>query len=181
MEEVDAAVVARARRGDRGAFAAVVRHYDAGLRALAYRLLGDRERMDDALQEAYVRAFRGLPRFRGGSSLGTWLYRIAYNACIDEPRQTADVVPLELVRERPDRRSGVAERAAASGDLAAALASLPPAERAAVILVDAQGFDYREAAAVLDVPPGTLASRLNRARGRLRQALAGDTKGAASP
>lgn len=181
MDDVDRAVVARARRGDQRAFAAIVGHYDAGLRALAYRLLGSRERMDDALQEAYVRAFRGLPRFRGDASLGTWLYRIAYNACLDEDRRTADVVPLEAVRERADRRSGPAERVAASGDLAAALAALAPDDRAAVLLVDAQGFDYRDAADVLGIPPGTVASRLNRARAHLRRALADDTKGAANP
>jgi RNA polymerase sigma-70 factor, ECF subfamily len=81
--EIGAALLDRARRGDQEAFAAVIRHYDPGLRTLAYRLLGDRDGMDDALQEAYVKAFRALPRFRGDSKLGTWLYRIAYNACLD--------------------------------------------------------------------------------------------------
>src|SRR3954447_22883970 len=98
--EIDRRVVDRARRGDDRAFAHIVRHYDDGLRALAYRLLGDRTRMDDALQEAYVHAYRALPRFRGDSSLGTWLYRIAYNACLDELKRTREVVDLESVRDR---------------------------------------------------------------------------------
>jgi RNA polymerase sigma-70 factor (ECF subfamily) len=68
--EIDPAVLARARRGDQRAFALLVRHYDDGLRALAYRLLGDRDRMDDALQEAYVRAFRALPSLRGDAAGG---------------------------------------------------------------------------------------------------------------
>ena len=82
--ELGPAILDRARGGDHEAFAAVVRLYDAKLRGLAFRVLGDRDRMDDALQEAYVRAFRALPRFRGDARMGTWLFRITYNACLDE-------------------------------------------------------------------------------------------------
>jgi DNA-directed RNA polymerase specialized sigma24 family protein len=85
-------VLEDAKRGDPSAFAKVVRHYDPGLRALAYRLLGDRDRMDEALQEAYLKAYRALPHFRGGSKLGTWLYRIAYNACLDELERSRRVI-----------------------------------------------------------------------------------------
>ena len=85
--DIRPAVLERARRGDQEAFAAVIRHYDPGLRALAYRLLGDRDRMDDALQEAYVKAFRALPRFQRRAKVGTWLYRIVYNTCLDELRK----------------------------------------------------------------------------------------------
>src|ERR671914_1464692 len=95
-EQISTTVLDRARAGDQEAFTALIRHYDPGLRRLAYRLLGDRERMDDALQEAYVKAFRALPRFRGDSSLGTWLYRIAYNACLDELERSRRVVQLPL-------------------------------------------------------------------------------------
>src|ERR671922_504516 len=84
IRELTGAVLEDAKRGDPSAFANVIRHYDRGLRSLAYRLLGDRDRMDDALQEAYLKAFRALPRFRGDAKLGTWLYRITYNACLDE-------------------------------------------------------------------------------------------------
>jgi RNA polymerase sigma-70 factor (ECF subfamily) len=155
-------------------FAKLVREHDRGLRALAYRLLGDRDRMDDALQEAYLRAYRALPRFRGDSSLATWLYRITYNACLDELRHTPQVVALDSVRERADPRPGAVE----SLELADALASLPPEDRAAVLLVDAQGFDYRSAADVLGIPEGTVASRLNRARAHLRRYLGDQMEGA---
>ncbi len=178
--EVDAGVLRRARRGDPRAFAMVVRHYDAGLRALAYRLLGDRQRMDDALQEAYVKAFRMLPAFRGDSAAGTWLYRIAYNACLDELRRSRRVVPLDSLREEPDPRPGVAEALSQRSTLADALAELAPQDRAAVLLVDAQGFDYQSAADVLGVPVGTIASRLNRARAALRRALGDHVQGAAA-
>jgi RNA polymerase sigma-70 factor (ECF subfamily) len=167
-------VVDRARSGDQEAFAALIKHYDPGLRSLAYRILGDRDRMDDALQEAYVKAFRGLPRFRGHAKLGTWLYRIVYNACLDElkrPSRRQDI-PYEDVDDAPAAWTDPGEAVARRGELGAALARLAPEERAAVLLVDAQGFDYRAAAEVLGIPEGTVASRLNRARRELRRALA---------
>jgi RNA polymerase sigma-70 factor (ECF subfamily) len=169
--DIGAPVIDRARRGDQEAFAAVIRHYDPVLRALAYRLLGDRDLMEDVLQEAYVKAFRALPRFRGESRLGTWLYRIAYNACLDALRRSrrADELPLEA--EVPSRAGDPGDVAARSGDLALALAALRPEERAALLLVDAQGFDYQESSRILGIPAGTVASRLNRARASLRVAL----------
>jgi RNA polymerase sigma-70 factor (ECF subfamily) len=177
VEEVDQITLARARRGDEAAFAALVRHYDTGLRRLAYRLLGDRARMDDALQEAYISAYRALPRFRGDSSLGTWLYRITYNACLDELKRTRDIVDLESVRDRAQSRIDPIEALSLRQTVAAALAQLPPEDRAAVLLVDADGFDYRSAAEVLGIPEGTVASRLNRARAALRQTLQEQRKG----
>jgi RNA polymerase sigma-70 factor, ECF subfamily len=179
--DVGSDVVDRARRGDQEAFAAVIRHYDPGLRALAYRLLEDRDLMDDALQEAYVKAFRGLPRFRGHAKLGTWLYRIVYNACLDELRRAraAPVSAFEDLDGRPERRPAVPETVEARSVLAAALGELDPRDRATVLLVDAFGFDYGDAAQVLDVPVGTVASRLNRARGVLRRALQARPEGVA--
>jgi RNA polymerase sigma-70 factor (ECF subfamily) len=177
--EIASAVVERARRGDREAFADVVRHYDPGLRALAYRLLGDRDRMDDALQDAYLKAFRALPGFRGASRLGTWLYRIVYNACLDELERARRVIhlPLEEAAEPRDAPPDLAEGVARRRDLAAAVAALAPEDRAAVLLVDAHGFDYRDAGEVLGVPVGTVASRLSRARGALRHALGEQERG----
>ncbi|MDQ1376203.1 MAG: hypothetical protein QOE15_376, partial [Acidimicrobiaceae bacterium] len=87
-------MVAQARTGDVGAFGHIVDHYDRRLRALAYRLLGERDLMDDVLQEVYVKAFRALPRFKGDASLGTWLFHITYNTCIDELRGNRKVVRL---------------------------------------------------------------------------------------
>jgi RNA polymerase sigma-70 factor, ECF subfamily len=136
MTAIHPAVLDRARSGDQEAFTALVRHYDPGLRGLAFRLLGDRERMDDALQETYVKAFRALPRFRGDSALGTWLYRIAYNACLDELERSrrAPVVPIHELPEHQDPQAGPAETLSRSSDLARALAALPPPDRAAVLL-----------------------------------------------
>jgi RNA polymerase sigma-70 factor (ECF subfamily) len=171
--DIGESVIDRAQRGDQEAFAAVIRHYDPGLRALTFRLLSDRDLMDDVLQEAYVKAFKALPRFRRQAKLGTWLYRIAYNACLDELRRRRRSEELPLDERVPSRATDPGDVAAGRGDLARALAALPPEDRAAVLLVDAQGLDYRETAGVLGIPEGTVASRLNRARASLRTALGG--------
>lgn len=165
-------------RNDDWAFASLVEAHDQSLRRLAFRLLGDRDVMDDVLQEAYVKAFRSLPRFRGRATHATWLYRIVYNACLDElrRRRAHRTVSLELAADMgvPDPADAAAGRSA----LAEALASLPAEQRAAVLLVDAEGFDYRAAAEILGVEVGTIASRLNRARTALRRALAPTYEGA---
>ena len=84
----DGDLVALILAGDRHAFTEVLQRHDDRLRSLAWKLLGgDRHRIDDALQDAYVRAYRALPRFRQDANLGSWLYRITYNACIDELRR----------------------------------------------------------------------------------------------
>lgn len=172
--EVAAGVLARARAGDQRAFTELVRHYDGRLRALAFRLLGDRAAMDDALQEAYVKAFRALPGFREDAGLGTWLYQITYRACVDLQRRERrhQAGPLEDTGAASALPSDPAATAAARTDLQRALAALPLDQRAAVLLVDAEGLDYDAAAAVLGVAPGTIASRLSRGRAALRAALA---------
>lgn len=172
-------LVARARGGDGAAFAALVRTFDPMLRGLVYNLLGDRELMDDVLQETYLRAFRALPGFEGRAQIGTWLYRIAYTASLDELRRRKRGRWLPLVDARLDEAAAptedLDERLSVTNELRAALARLSPEERAAVWLVDAEGLDYRQAAAVLDVPEGTVASRLSRARATLRLAFGEET------
>jgi RNA polymerase sigma-70 factor, ECF subfamily len=172
--EVAPGVLESARAGDPAAFEQVVRHYDARLRALAYRLLGDPALMDDALQEAYVKAFRALPGFRADAGLGTWLYRITYRTCLDVLRAEGRrrTTPLEDTHAAADPGADPGRVASARTDLARALDSLPPDQRAAVLLVDAEGLDYTAAAEVLGVAAGTIASRLSRARAALRKALA---------
>jgi RNA polymerase sigma-70 factor, ECF subfamily len=187
--EVAPDVLRRAKAGDAAAFTAVVRHYDHRLRALAFRLLGDRAAMDDALQEAYVKAFRALPGFREDAGLGTWLYRITYRACVDLQRREGRHHTSPFVRpgaagaaagREPTATGAAADPASTAAhrtDLQRALAALPVDQRAAVLLVDAEGLDYDAAAEVLGVAPGTIASRLSRARAALRTALAeGETR-----
>ena len=173
----DVELVELARAGERPAFDELVRRHDRRMRGLAYRLMADRDRMDDALQEAYLKAFRALPRFRAGSDFGAWLYRITYNACIDELRQrkrsplpAADPVDPVSGHPGPERVVSAAET------VRSALADLPIGQRIAVVLVDGEGFDHREAAKILDVAPGTVASRLHRARTALRRILGEDVQ-----
>ncbi len=156
-------------------FISMIRQYDRPLRSLVFRLMGDRDVMDDVLQDVYLRAYRALPSFRGEATAGTWLYRIAYNVCIDELRrgQRRPGVRLDDVAEEADPASDPSDLAALRGDVAEALAQLPVDQRAAVILVDAHGFDYVRAGEILGVPAGTVGSRVSRARATLRLALGG--------
>jgi RNA polymerase sigma-70 factor (ECF subfamily) len=165
------------RAGDRDAFTALVRRHDERLRRLAAGLLaGDRHRMDDAMQEAYLRAYRALPGFRLEADLGTWLYRIVYNACIDELRRSRrrpePVDVADQAWDRPSGRSGPDAEVGAADLAHRALAALPEDQRVAVVLVDGEGFDNLTAARILGIPPGTLGSRLSRARATLRHLIA---------
>jgi RNA polymerase sigma-70 factor, ECF subfamily len=170
------ALLDKARRGDPGAFVDLVRGFDQGFRRLAYRLLGDRRELDDVLQEAYTKAFAALPRFRGDSALQTWLYRIVYNTCLDQlKRQGPETTALGSDPEAA--AADPADVVTARSALADALAALAPIERAAVLLVDAEGLSYDDAAAVVGVPVGTIASRLSRARAALRRSLRTNLEG----
>ena len=152
------------------ALAVAIRADRRRLHAVAFRLLGSDDDADDAVQEACLRAVRALDRFRGEASLSTWLHRIVSNVCLDmlRRRRTPPGVPDDLDRDpQPDVADGVAER----GDLADAMVLLSPAERRTVVLADVFGLGHAEVAALLRVAPGTVASRLHRARRTLRDAL----------
>ena len=175
--DVEASVLRAARRGDRHAFELIVEHYQERLRVLAFHLLGDRDQMNDALQDTFVNAYRALPRFRGDAALGTWLHRICYRVCLGY---------LEDRRSDPDGEDALAATPApgeAEEDLslrealAVALDGLPAEQRVVVLLVDRDGYDYASVASVLDVPVGTVASRLSVARAALRQTLAAERGG----
>jgi RNA polymerase sigma-70 factor (ECF subfamily) len=166
----------RAIADDRTQFTDLVRRHDDRMRALSYLLLaGDRDRMDDALQDAYLRAYVARDRFRGDADPGTWLYRIVYNACIDElrrqRRRATPVDAAEAVWEAPSTAPGPEVQASDKDATLRALALLPHDQRVAVVLVDGQGFDHRAAAQALGIAPGTVASRLSRARAHLRRAI----------
>lgn len=153
-------------------FVRLLRAHDPALRRLVTRMLVDRHRVDDVLQETYLRAHRALPRFRAEADVGTWLHRIAVNCCLDELRAARHrPQPLAVVPDPPDPRTGPGRRVAVQQAVRAALAELPEDQRAAVVLVDGEGFGFDAAAAALGVPRGTVASRVSRARRVLRRHL----------
>ena len=165
------ALVLRAQGGDQVAFGTLIRRHDRSMRRLAHGLLGDQARMDDALQDAYIRAYRGLGSFQGKAAFSTWLYRIVYRSCLDEIRRRKPQTSLDEILEQPDPHAGPEAQASARRDIDAALAQLTTDMRAAVWLIDGEGLSYDEAAEVLGVPEGTVASRVSRARAQLRVAL----------
>jgi len=165
----DLSLVERAQRGDHRAFGELTARHDRRLRAVAFRLLRDPDRVDDALQDTYLKAFRRLDGFRRDADVATWLYRITYNTCLDELRRRPVVLASDDQLECASREPGPADRVVTCFEAAAALDRLSPELRRAVVLVDGYGFDYAEAARLLGVPPGTVGSRLNRARTSLRR------------
>lgn len=136
----------------------------------------------DATQEALIAIVRGLPRFDGRAQFGTWAYRVATNATLDELRRRGrrpDPGLPEIEHEPRGAAPGLAERTADRLDLDAALAGLPPEFRAPVVLRDQLGLDYAEIGDVLGIPPGTVRSRIARGRAALAHALGGNRSGAA--
>lgn len=171
----DQDLLARHVEGDPDAFGELVRRHRDRLWAVALRTLGDREEAADAVQDALVSAYRAAHTFRGQSAVTTWLHRITVNACLDRARKAAsrktspvdDTERLEQLLEPHESASAPAERNDLHRQLLEALGALPPDQRAALVLVDMQGYPVAEAARVLDVPTGTVKSRCARGRARL--------------
>jgi RNA polymerase sigma-70 factor (ECF subfamily) len=174
--EAEAVLIEQAQKGDRNAFGELVRHHHPGVVNVVYRMCGDMQLAEDAAQDAFIQAWLHLPAFRPGSSLRNWLYRIAVNAALDvirrEPKQPfADLETLSM----PDPQAGPEavllqkERTLA---VQGAILSLTEASRAVLVLREYGGLSYQEIAAALDIPLGTVMSRLNYARDRLKELLA---------
>jgi RNA polymerase sigma-70 factor, ECF subfamily len=159
--------------GDPDAFATLVGRHRDRLWAVALRTMRNPEDAADALQDAYLAAFRRAGSFRGDARVTTWLHRVVVNACLDRLRvmrsRAADPLPEDLDRvarfgnEPDDPLESEQQRV----DVAAALARLNPDQRAALVLVDMQGYSVEEAAAILRCAPGTVKSRCARGRARL--------------
>jgi len=162
-------VAARVAKGDDAAFRTIVDHTRASLYRLAARLTGDLADAEDVLQEAFVDAFRALRagRWDGRSKVETWLYRIVTNAGIDMLRRRREL-PSESRAEPRFDGLVTAEARVALRELDAMLSGLPPAERAALVLVAVEGLPAQEAAAMLGCSEGAVEQRLVRARATLR-------------
>ena len=173
----DAALVAAAQGGDRFALDQLLRrHYDR-IHGVCRRIAGSTRDADDACQEALIKITRSLPRFDGRSSFSTWAYRIATNASLDELRKRNRRPALHVVDD--DERPEPVDRTAPTHPetitdrliLDEALAKLPEDLRTAVVLRDVADLDYAEIATTLDIPVGTVKSRISRGRAALATQL----------
>jgi len=183
VSEDDREAVRRVQAGDTEAFEPLVEKYKRKVFRLAYQVLRDQEEALDVAQEAFVKAFRALPAFKGDSAFYTWLFRITMNVALDRKRQRStrakslgaeDVPPEEWERTAtstdPDPED-VATGAERRERIKKGLDSLSEHHRAIIILSDIEGLQYREIAEVLGIPMGTVMSRLHHARKRLREVL----------
>ncbi len=183
MSNEDREAVRRVQAGETEAFEVLVEKYKRKTFRLAFQVLRDQEEALDVAQEAFVKAFRSLPKFKGDSAFYTWLFRITMNLALDRKRQRAtraksmgadDIPPEEWERTAtstdrdPEDEAVSRQRRERIGQ---ALGTLSENHRSIIILSDIEGLSYREIAEVLDVPMGTVMSRLHNARKRLREAL----------
>lgn len=172
----EAALVARAREGDRAAQDALLRRYLPEVHALVSRMLGDADAAADATQDAMINALRGLARFRGEASFRTWILRIAVNAARSDRRRRTRrrEVGLELVRDRPDGEPDALHGAVTHSEAeraVAMLARLPRQQRAAVTLRIHHGLSYAEAAQVMKCSEGAARVHYHLGMKKLRELL----------
>ena len=174
--ETEADLIARAQKGDRDAFGELVRHHHPGVVNVVYRMCGDVELAEDAAQDAFIQAWLHLPSFRPGTSLRNWIYRIAVNAALDVLRREPKTPPLDFESlSIPDSAAAPEtvllekERTLA---VQRAILSLTEANRSVLTLREYGGLSYQEISATLNIPIGTVMSRLNYARDRLKELLA---------
>ncbi len=181
----DAELIERTRRGDRAAFQELVEKYQRRIYAVAYGLLGNREDALDAVQEAFIKAYKSIDRFKGKSGFYTWMYRIATNAAIDLGRKQSRRDEVEFREEiEADEERGSYPVAPASESPAGklmkkelgeliddAIQQLPEDQRTAVVLREIEGLSYREIAKVMKCSQGTVMSRLHYGRKKLQELL----------
>lgn len=173
---LDAYLVAAARAGDRRAEHDLVTRFQPRLMGHAWRLTGDAQLAADAVQEAWLRIARGLPRLRDDAAFPAFAFQIVTRCCaqaisrIERDRDLGAAVAAE-----PEPPPNDADRDADLAKVRAAMAALPGDQRAAIALYHFEGFSVAETAAALDVPAGTIKTRLMHARRKLREQLTGET------
>lgn len=192
--EVDLALVERVRRGERHAFDLLVIKYQRKIMRLLSRMIHDPAEVEDVAQEAFIKAYRALPQFRGESAFYTWLYRIALNTARNWQaasfRRPATVTPLENEDgETFDQIDGLSDQSTPESLMASrqvaqavneAIDALPDDLRAAIVLREIEGMSYEEIASTMQCPIGTVRSRIYRAReaiaARLRPVMERDSE-----
>src|SRR5207245_11566558 len=172
----DPHLVDRLRAGDPRAFEELVIAYQHRVFGVALRMLGNRAEAEEIAQEVFLRAYRAIGAFRGEARLGTWLYGIASRLCLnrlaspDRRLARGDEALADVAAPTPDAASA-AERAELDAALRAAIAGLPEERRLVLVLRDVEGLSYEEIAETLAIDPGTVRSRLHRARLQLEEKL----------
>lgn len=171
MDELEEQTIRAAASGDPGAFEDLVRAHQAPLWRFLCHQLGDPELAHDVAQEAFLRAYRALPSYEGRARFSTWLFQIGRNAAVDAVRSQARRDRLVSALPLPPPST---PGPAGTTELRAAVAALSPKRREALLAVEVQGLTYAEAAAALDVPEGTVKSRVHLARSQLASWLFDD-------
>jgi RNA polymerase sigma-70 factor (ECF subfamily) len=186
---LDRDVAQRCRRGELGAFEELYKRYGSRLYTVAYRMTGSAADAEDLVQDIFLQVYRRLDSYRGEAALGTWLHRLAVNACLDFVRSkqgrrqrvtdaVEDLDALEAPVTGPWRADAALDRL----DLERAIAQLPPSYRRAFLLHDVEGLEHHEIGETLGIAEGTSKSLLFKARTRLRSLLRGrEFAGAAQP
>lgn len=184
----DALLIERSRKGDRGAFDILVSRYQDRAYKYAFRLVRDPNEAADIVADAFVRVYNALHHFRGQSAFSTWLYRIVTNCFLDARKKTKNKVHLSLeqtmavedgevsrqVEDLADGPEALLEKSAREDAVQFALDDMPEFQKAMLVMYHVEGMSYEEISASLDLPIGTVKSRLNRARLALREKLAGN-------
>lgn len=185
MSTDDHQLIQQCLNGDPNAFGTLVERYQDRLYSTVYRLLNNAEDAQDVVQEAFVHAYQSLYNFKGSSQFFTWLYRIAINTAISHKRKRRIVISIDAARNgepspEPEdgseltRPSHALELEEEAQRVQRALAQLSPEHRAVLVLKDMEGQKYEEMAEILEVPVGTIRSRLHRARIEMREILEKD-------
>ena len=169
----EAELVARCRSGELDAFEDIYRQYSTRLYNLAFRMVGNAADADDLLQEMFLTAYRKLDTFRGDSALGTWLYRLGMNVCLDRLRSKAarQDQATDMLDDRIGHTAHETRLSVNRLDLERAIKALPEGSRAAFLLHDVEGFDHHEVGRILGIAEGTSKSQVHKARLRLRALL----------
>lgn len=180
--EPDEVLVRRYRAGDADAFTALVQRHQQRVYSVCMRILGDTEAAADVAQDTFITVLRKIDGFRGDSAFTTWLHRVAVNACYDELRRKRRRPMLHVVAEGDrDHEPGPpvldhADAVAGETDAARALAHIPEEFRVAVVLADVHDMAYDQIAHVLEVPIGTVKSRVHRGRLALAKVMGLDPR-----
>ena len=175
LEVSETEVIRSAQSGDRNAFSELVRIHARGVFNVVYRMCGDALIAEDAAQETFIRAWQNLSSYRPQTPLRNWLYRIAFNAGMDMLRKEKRILPnaiedLNLTDGQPSLESQVSQQERTQL-VQKAILSLPDASRAVLVLREYEDMSYQEISATLDIPVGTVMSRLNYARKLLKDKL----------